>query len=102
MGDQLAIEGDAAFTQRHQAHQGFEQGGFSHAIASEQNSDLSSMGLQTDIAQNMRAAIVLMDVLYIQHGLASQIHINHTFIGLHLFKAALGQYRAVAKHGHNV
>ena len=92
MGDQLAIKRDAAFTQWHQAHQGFEQGGFTHTIAPEQNGDLSGMGLQADIAQNMRAAIVLMDVLYIQHGLASQIHINHTLIGLHLLKTALRQY----------
>jgi hypothetical protein len=63
---------------------------------------LSRVGLQADIAQNVRAAIVLVNVLYIQHGLASQIHINHTLIGCTCSKLPWAKYRAIAQHGDDV
>ena len=66
--DALAVELDVAALDRHQAHQAFEQRRLAHAVAAQQHGDLAGARLETDIAQDVRAAVVLLNVLDGEHG----------------------------------
>jgi len=61
--NRLAVQLDAAGLDRHQAHQAFEQRRFADPIAPQNDRDLAQRGLQTHIAQDVRAAVILVDVL---------------------------------------
>ena len=65
--DRLAIKFDAAGLDGHQAHHGLEQRRLAHAIAAQDHCDLADLGLQAYIAQDVRAAVVLVDVIDFQH-----------------------------------
>ena len=65
--DGLAVELDAAGLDGHQAHQRLEQRGLADAVAPQQHRDLAAMRLQAHVAQDVRAAVVLVDVLDVQH-----------------------------------
>jgi hypothetical protein len=65
--DRLAVELDAAALDGHQAHDRLQQRGLAHAVAPEQHADLAERGREADVAQDVRAAVVLVDVLYREH-----------------------------------
>ena len=66
--NRLAVKLDAAGLDGHQAHERLEQRGLAHAVAAQQNGDLAHLRLQADVTQNVRAAVVLVDVVDVQHG----------------------------------
>ncbi len=47
----------------HQPHQAFEQRGFAHAIAPQEHRHFAGLGLHAHIAQDVGAAVVLVQVL---------------------------------------
>jgi len=66
-GDRLALPVHRAFLGRDQAHQALEQGGLADAVASEQAGDFADLRLERQAAQDMAAAVILMQLLDLQH-----------------------------------
>ncbi len=60
---QLAFPVDAALLGRDQAHQTFQQGGLAHAVTAEQAGDFANLRLEGQAAQDMAAAVVLVELL---------------------------------------
>jgi hypothetical protein len=61
--DRASVELDAAGLDRHQAHQRLEQSRLAHAVAPQDDGDLAGLRLQAHVAQDVRAAVVLLTFL---------------------------------------
>src|SRR5688572_8148458 len=57
------VEPDAAAARRHEAHQGLEQRGLAHTVATEQRGHLARRKLEAHVAQDVAAAVVLVESL---------------------------------------
>ncbi|MDT4866896.1 hypothetical protein FQZ97_1017790 [compost metagenome] len=62
LGDRDAVERDAAALDGHQPHERFQQRGLAHPVATQHHRDLTQLGLQAHVAQDVAAAVVLVDV----------------------------------------
>ena len=63
----LAVQRDAAGADGHHAHQALQQRGLAHAVAAQDHRHLALLRLEGDIAQDVRAAVVLVDAFDLQH-----------------------------------
>src|SRR5690606_13532868 len=66
-GDGFAFPVHRAFLGRDQAHQAFEQGGLADAVAPEQAGDFADFRLERQAAQDVAAAVVLVQLLDLEH-----------------------------------
>src|SRR5688572_25657522 len=57
------VEPDVAAARGHEAHQGLEQRGLAHAVATEQRGHLARRKLEAHVAQDVAAAVVLIESL---------------------------------------
>src|SRR5581483_5944147 len=69
-GDLGAVEQDGAGLRRHHAHQTFQRRALAGAVAAEQGNDFMALHLQRDIEQDVRVAIIAVEVLDLEqaHG----------------------------------
>jgi len=66
-GNGLAFPFHAAFAHRHQAHQATQQRGLAHAVATQQAGDLAQPGFEGQAAQDVAAAVVLVQRIDLEH-----------------------------------
>ncbi|MNN37171.1 hypothetical protein D3C81_1511060 [compost metagenome] len=66
-GDRLAFPVHAAFAGGQQAHQAAQQGGLADAVTAEQAGDFTDPGLEGQAAQDVTAAVVLVQGVDFQH-----------------------------------
>jgi len=65
--DGAPIQLDVATLDGHQAHQAFEQRGLAHAVAAQDDGDLAHLGLEAQTPKDVRAAVVLIHTVDLQH-----------------------------------
>jgi hypothetical protein len=65
--DVAALQADRSRLHRHDAHQGLQQRRLADAVAPEDDRDLADLRVEADVAQDVRAAVVLVDLIDLQH-----------------------------------
>ena len=65
--ERVAVERDAAGADGDHAHQALQQRGLAHAVAAQDHRHLAGLRLEADVAQDVRAAVVLVDAFDAEH-----------------------------------
>ena len=98
-GNVAAFQRDTTGSYWQHSHEAFQQGRLADTIATQQRQTFAFLDIERHPAQGMCSAIILVELIDLQHGLASQINFDYAFVGLHLLHGTFGQYRTFMQHG---